>query len=80
MGDAIVGVQNIIGYIFTDPSILWEALQAPGSGVLMSGNRVLSSEGNKRMALVGDAWLKMAIITEWLAENLPKGKRLFTPS
>lgn len=64
MANAIGGVQRIIGYTFNDTSIVWEAMQAAGSGVRLVGNRRIP-DGNKRLAVLGDTILKLAIIEEW---------------
>jgi dsRNA-specific ribonuclease len=67
--------EKTIGYHFEDHALLWEALHAPGSGIAgaqMSGSRVLTEEGNKRMAGVGDAWLKLVTTMEWFNEELPR--------
>jgi hypothetical protein len=74
MQSSVAGVERIIGYNFVDPITLWEALQAPGSGVLMSGDRLLSTEGNKRLALKGDAWIRTLIIEDWYGQYLPRGE------
>jgi len=65
MNDAVYAVQQIIGLTFSDPAILWEALQAPGSGVRLSGNRRITSKGNKRMALAGDAHARSMVADVW---------------
>ncbi|MDI1491507.1 MAG: hypothetical protein OHK93_002716 [Ramalina farinacea] len=56
--------QSIIGYTFTDASILWEALQAPGAPRFDTNGRDFSN-GQKRLALVGDAVLKLVLLDEW---------------
>ncbi|KAL2040771.1 hypothetical protein N7G274_006229 [Stereocaulon virgatum] len=60
----IRGVENIIGYKFNDPLILWEALQPAGSGVTFAGSRRFL-EGNKRLAMLGDAVLNVALLDDW---------------
>ena len=60
----IQGVENIIGYNFNDPLILWEALQPAGSGVISAGSR-LFLDGNKRLAMLGDAVLHVALVDDW---------------
>lgn len=57
-------VEDVIGYKFKDNDIVWEALQAAGSVVRQSGNRSFR-EGNKRLAIVGDAVLKLALVEDW---------------
>lgn len=76
METAVSGVERIIAYTFSDPSLLWEALQAPGSNVFQAGDRQISNEGNKRMAILGDKWMDFIIVTDWFMENLPRGKAL----
>ncbi|CAG8983213.1 hypothetical protein HYALB_00004041 [Hymenoscyphus albidus] len=63
----IRGIEKIIQYTFEDKNIIWEALQAPGSGYRMSGTRHIDSKGKKRMAVVGDAWARVVILEEWFA-------------
>lgn len=67
--------QSIIGYTFTDASILWEALQAPGAPRFDTNGRDFSN-GQKRLALVGDAVLKLVLLDEWYRG--PRGIRKFT--
>ncbi|RYP44948.1 hypothetical protein DL769_011489 [Monosporascus sp. CRB-8-3] len=50
--------QQAIGYRFNDPNLLWEALQASGSGVVSIDSRTVV-EGNKQLALVGDKVLAL---------------------
>ena len=58
------GVETIIGYNFSDPLILWEALQAAGSGVTSAGIRRFP-DGNKRLAVLGDTILKLVLVGHW---------------
>ena len=58
------GVEAIIGYTFNDPLILWEALQAAGSGTCSAGTRRFA-DGNKRLAMLGDAILKLVLVKDW---------------
>lgn len=57
-------VEVIIAYTFTDPLILWEALQAAGSTVRSAGTRRFP-DGNKRLAVLGDTVLKLVLVGEW---------------
>ena len=70
---AISSVEAILGYKFTDTNCLLEALNAPGSGVSTAGNRRFS-DGNKRLALKGDAAIRNVIVEDWFSTNLPRGK------
>lgn len=52
--------QVIVAYNFVDAELLWEALQAAGSGVFACDNgRRLTTEGNKPLAAVGDSVLSL---------------------
>lgn len=73
MMTSIHGVEDIIGYHFTNPSMIWEALQAAGSPVYVIGNRRLV-DGNKRLALLGDTVLQLALAETWLDANEPRAR------
>ena len=60
----VQGAENAIRYQSSDTDLIWEALQAAGSGVLSIGGRPLM-DGNKRLALLGDASLKLALVEDW---------------
>lgn len=64
MSNMTRGAEIIIGYSFTDPLILWEALQAAGSGVTSAGTRRFP-DGNKRLAVLGDTILELVLVEEW---------------
>ena len=77
-------LQSKIGYIFKNPQYLWEAVQAPGSvshpdEVLDAGTERHSAgfpnlpEGNKRLALLGDTAMKMALIEDWYKGQESRG-------
>ena len=72
MVTSVHGVEHIIGYQFNDPSMIWEALQAAGSPVLRIGNRRLV-EGNKRLAVLGDKVLDLALAEAWHEGNTARG-------
>ena len=55
--------QDIIQYRFSDPNLLWEALQARGSNVQYLNGRSLK-EGNQQLALIGDAVLKLVLVND----------------
>lgn len=73
-------VEDILKWYFIQPDILWEALQAPGSGATISGDRTITSEGNKRLALVGEAWMKLMILRDWYSEGTPRGRYIPKPT
>ena len=56
-------VEEIIDYSFNDNDIIWEALQAPGSIVTLIGTRRVP-DGNKRLAILGDTILQLALIED----------------
>ena len=66
-------VQTLITYQFNDGDILWEALHVPGAFAFDAGSRNLSN-GNKRLALLGDAILKAAITIEWYGTCDTRGR------
>ena len=66
------GAQAVINYVFNDPFILWEALNAAGSNVSSAGNRTFF-DGNKRLALLGDTVLKTALVDDWYPSGQPRG-------
>lgn len=72
MNHSIAAVERTFGYTFNNKAILWEALQAPGSdGVSLIPDRnvslSISREGNKRLAIVGDAEMTRLIARKWYA-------------
>lgn len=68
----MMGAEAAIMYTFLDDDILWEALQAPGSGVVLSGFRRIPN-GNKRLAIVGDAVLNLVISSQNYQRGLTRG-------
>lgn len=65
-------VEAIIGYVFNDPFILWEALQAAGSPIRSAGLRVFP-DGNKRLAVLGDTVLELVLIGNWYDSGDDRG-------
>lgn len=66
-------VEARIGYTFVDKSLLWEALQAAGSGVTRAGGRTVA-EGNYRLAVVGDSALDFVLAAQWFRTCGSRGK------
>lgn len=69
-------LQSKLGYTFKNPQYLWEAVQARGSvshpdEVSSAGTERPGAglhnfpDGNKRLALLGDTILKLAILEDW---------------
>ncbi|PQE03004.1 hypothetical protein CJF31_00002835 [Rutstroemia sp. NJR-2017a BVV2] len=63
---SISAVQAILGYAFDDPELLWSALHAAGSPY---GGR----DGNKTMAMLGDAVLKLVLLVDLIPTGAPRG-------
>jgi ribonuclease-3 len=65
--------EEVIGYHFNNPTLLEEALQAAGAAASnphTKGDR----EGNKRLALLGDALLSMMLLDHWYDSGKDTGK------
>lgn len=73
MAIAVQGVQNVIGYTFADPYLVREAVSAAGS-IVAAGPRRFPN-GNKRLALLGDTILQLALAEDWYDGTEPRGKR-----
>ena len=71
-------VESIIGYTFTDPFTLWEALQAAGSGNTSAGLRRFPN-GNKRLAVLGDTILQLVLVKDWYDSTDARGLPKFRP-
>ncbi|KAL9018230.1 MAG: hypothetical protein Q9185_004444 [Variospora sp. 1 TL-2023] len=63
MERAVTGIQEIIGYTFNDPGLVWEAVSAAGS--FTSGGNRHFADGNKRLAVLGDTVLQLALAEHW---------------
>ena len=72
MKAAVNGVESIIGYVFHDRFLLWEALQAAGSPVVHAGGRSFRN-GNKRLAVLGDTVLQLVLVEQWYAGEQARG-------
>ncbi|KAL1967213.1 hypothetical protein VTN77DRAFT_3504 [Rasamsonia byssochlamydoides] len=66
----IQAVEEIIGYQFNDPAILREALQAAGFYSVTMPSRI---DGNKNLALLGDAALKLVLVSDGYKQGAFKG-------
>jgi ribonuclease-3 len=56
--------ERVIGYNFTQQDLLTEALDTTGQR---------TPESNQRLALLGDALLKMVLLDNWYASGNAKG-------
>lgn len=68
----VKGCQAVLGYEFNDSDLLKEALQAAGSPVFAVGGRHLP-DGNKRLAVLGDAALKLILIRDGYVHDESRG-------
>ena len=82
MTQVVLALEKIIGYKFQNARLAWEALQAQGAIVHADevSNAVGSQPhgtqenfrqlryGNKRLALIGDTALKLALIENWFGD------------
>jgi ribonuclease-3 len=57
-------LQNAIGYTFTKPGLLREALDTTG---------LRTAESNQRLAMLGDVLLKMILLDDWYPGGGAKG-------
>jgi hypothetical protein len=72
MTNRVAQCEEIVGYHFNDPHVAWEALQMAGSGVFFSGGRKIS-DGNKRLAVLGDLALELILCKDWYEGGDEKG-------
>jgi ribonuclease-3 len=68
-------LENIIKYHFANPQLLQEALTAEGASQSSQGP---AGNGNKRLALVGDALLRVVILDRWYPCGASTGEYLFS--
>lgn len=69
----IHAVETLVRYRFHNPALLWEALQGPMVMVDIAGNRV-PKDGNKRLAIIGDAAMQLVLAETWYPGGTSKGK------
>ncbi|CAD6592085.1 MAG: hypothetical protein ASARMPRED_005972 [Alectoria sarmentosa] len=62
--DTIDAVESLIQYRFNHTALLWEALQCSGIIFDSEGQAVLP-DGNKRLAIIGETVLRLALADEW---------------
>lgn len=60
-------IERSLGYTFLDSDLMAEALDTSG---------LRSPESNQRLAMLGDALLKIVILDGWYASGTPKGESL----
>ena len=75
ISEAIPAVEAILHYKFSDPLLLWEALQEEKNGLFTTERRHFP-EGNLMLALVGDKLLSSACSLIWYGSGSPRGESL----
>jgi ribonuclease III len=65
-------VETRLGYNFNDCNLMMEALKAAGSGMNLH-QREHAKDGNKRLAQVGDAVIKLAFLDGWYYSETDRG-------
>jgi len=69
---AVENLQSTLTYQFTNPRHLLEVLKAAGSGQNIDQSRTFI-DGNKRLAQLGDAVMKLALLEDWYASGTDRG-------
>lgn len=64
-------VENIIRYEFTNRGILYEALRS--AGALATTGRAHRSDGNKDLAQIGDAALRLILVMDGYEARASRG-------
>lgn len=66
-GEKLSQAESVIGcYKSSDRILLWEALQAAGSGITFPGGYKLDAhDGNRRLAFVGDSIPEAVLGSQW---------------
>ena len=84
MAPTVRTLQSKIGYEFRNAQYLWEAVQAPGSiirdGEVTGAGTERHSigfqrfpDGNRRLAILGDAVLRVVIVDDWYKGTAVRG-------
>ena len=93
MAHTVSKLQGRLRYRFKNAQFLWEAVQAPGS-IVRSGELACAGterhsvgfrrfpDGNRRLAVLGDTVLKLALVEDWYKDGrtvrgMPDGVDLF---
>lgn len=72
----ILRVEQLIAYTFSQKDLIWEALQQSDNGVTQKGIQALT-DGNKRLAVVGDRAAELVLSSDWYQTGDPKGSYSF---
>ena len=77
----VAAVEELTGYHFCDADMAHEALTA--AGVVLSCHNddppQVGSHGNKRLALVGDALIRLVVVDNWFPSGTSPGVCLYCP-
>lgn len=73
---AIEAVETLIQYKFKETELLWEALN---TGPVASPGQLArpNGDGNKRLAVIGDSVLQLALAEDWYKGGTSRG--MFVP-
>ena len=66
----IATLESLIDYSFTNKLLAWEALQLPGNGFAT----LTITNGNKRLAVVGDQVIDLILLEGWFASGMDEGE------
>ncbi len=86
MAPIVHRLEQTIGYKSNDARYLWEAVQAPGAilrseevagpgAVRHSAGHQRLPDGNRRLAIIGDTALKLALVEDWYKGEEIRGQR-----
>lgn len=71
----LLAIQVVLQYEFTNPDLLEEALESPGSGVNCVGkSHRHCSDGNRGLANVGEMVMKLVLTDQCYLFKIPDGK------
>lgn len=75
----LLAIQAILQYEFTNPDLLEEALESPGSGINCVGKSHRHfSDGNRGLANVGEMVMKLVLTDQYYLFKIPDGKLLYS--
>lgn len=66
----IEAAESLIQYKFKDSALLWEALN---TGPVLTPGLPVPPEGNKRLAVIGDTVLQLALAEDWYRGGTSRG-------
>lgn len=77
----LVAVEDLLQYHFQAAHIAEEALTAAGVATSSDSSKATKSKlyGNKRLALLGDALIRLSVVDEWYPSGSSPGKSRWAP-